>query len=122
MTPIVVNQPQIMQHPKDPDKWILLKKFREVPAGFVFDFASIPRALWWLISPTELGDVGPLVHDYSYRLATGSRAAADKQFLEDMKADGITKWKRNAAYAAVRAFGWMAWGKSPVVIEELQPS
>lgn len=120
MTPVLLNQPKIMQHPKNPDNWILLEKFRDVPAGFVFDFSSIPRALWWLISPVELGDVGPLSHDYAYRMKQGKRSDADKQFLADMKADNIKAWKRNAAYAAVRSFGWMSWGKSKVVIEELQ--
>lgn len=119
MTPIILDQPCLMQHPKNPKQWILLENFREVPKGFVFDFSSIPRALWWLISPTELGDVGPLSHDHSYRTKNKTRKAADEQFLADMKADGIAKWKRNAAYSAVRAFGWMSWGKSKVVIEEL---
>jgi hypothetical protein len=119
VTPIIVNQPVLMQHPKNPKQWILLENFREVPKGFVFDFSSIPRALWWLISPTELGDIGPLRHDLAYRLKRGSRKAVDDQFLADMKADGIKAWKRNAAYSAVRTFGWMSWGKSKVVIEEL---
>jgi hypothetical protein len=119
MTPILLDQPKVMQHPKNPKNWILLEKFRDVPAGFVFDFSSIPRALWWLVSPTELGDVGPLCHDARYRMKSGTRKEADQLFLADMKADGIARWKRNAAYSAVRAFGWLSWGKSKVVIEEL---
>jgi hypothetical protein len=122
MTPVKVDQPVLMQHPKNPKQWILLEDFREVPKGFVFDFSSIPRALWWLISPTELGDIGPLRHDLAYRLTWGTRKAADRQFLIDMEADKIPAWKRNTAYSAVRAFGWMSWGKSKVVIEELIPA
>jgi hypothetical protein len=122
MVAVLLNQPKVMQHPKNPNNWILLERFRDVPQGFVFDFSSIPRALWWFIPPTGLGDVGPLSHDFAYRSKKGTRAAADKQFLADMKADGIPGWKRNAAYTAVRSFGWMSWGKGKVVIEELQPA
>jgi hypothetical protein len=122
MTPIVLDQPKVMQHPKDPDKWILLEDFEGVPKGFVYDFASIPRFLWWLVSPVELGDVGPLKHDWRYANKLGPRGEADKDFSADMKRDNIKTWKRKAAYAGVRSFGWMSWGKSKVVIEELIPA
>ena len=51
-----------------------------VPAGFMFDLSSVPRALWWLIAPFELSIVAPLLHDYLYEhggdLPAGSVHAA----------------------------------------------
>ncbi len=38
-----------------------------IPAGFVFDGASIPRIFWWFLSPTGLLLIPGLVHDFAYR-------------------------------------------------------
>ena len=38
-----------------------------VPKGFLFDGASVPRFLWWLLSPVDLLLIPGLVHDYAYR-------------------------------------------------------
>lgn len=38
-----------------------------IPAGFVFDGASIPRPLWWVLSPVGLLLIPGLVHDFAYR-------------------------------------------------------
>lgn len=84
-----------------------------IPAGFIFDGASVPRLFWMGISPTELGVVAPLVHDWLYR--TGgqygalSRGDADAIFLDHMKAEGVPGWKRWAAYLAVRVGGGGSW-------------
>lgn len=129
MTPAIkLDSPIVMQHPDNPENWILFQDYRYldkgiqrcIPRGFVTDFASIPRLFWNIMSPTELGDVGPIKHDYVYRLGTGTRAQADKQFLHDMKLDGISWWKRSTAYSMVRAFGWGSWNSGKVKIEELQ--
>src|SRR5688500_14765048 len=37
-----------------------------VPAGFVADFASIPRALWSVLLPTGRYMIPATVHDYLY--------------------------------------------------------
>ena len=34
---------------------------------------------------------------------------ADDLFLRLMVAEGVSWWRRNAAYAAVRAAGWTYW-------------
>lgn len=125
MTPIALNAPIVMQHPKNMRNWILCAPFRypggEVPRGFVTDFASIPRLFWNIISPMELGDVGPIKHDWTYRNGFGTRKEADKVFLADMKADGVGWWKRTTAYNLVRAFGGGSWNSGKIVIEELDP-
>ncbi|MDD1782438.1 DUF1353 domain-containing protein [Enterovibrio sp. ZSDZ35] len=38
-----------------------------IPKGFVFDGASIPRPLWFLLSPTGLLFIPGLIHDFGYR-------------------------------------------------------
>lgn len=126
---ISLNSPIVMQHPANVDNWILAAPWRykdgeeerEIPQGFVFDFASIPRLFWNIISPTELGDKGPLEHDWEYRNGIGTRKRADQRLLENMKKDGITWWKRQTAYSLVRLWGWRSWNSGKVVIEELQP-
>ena len=98
-----------------------------VPAGFLFDLSSVPRVLWGLIAPFELSIVAPLVHDflYSYQgsLPAGSvtpphaysRAEADRLFRTTMEQEGVTAWRRQAAYASVRAFGGAGWGRTALV-------
>jgi len=96
----------------------------EIPMGFDFDLASIPRFIWPLISSFELSLVAPLIHDYCYQykgvaahhvwLTDGvpaqnmfddiTRAEADKLFLNLMIREGVPKWKAKSAYSAVRLF------------------
>jgi hypothetical protein len=94
-----------------------------VAAGFEFDLSSVPRLLWWLIAPFELSIAAPLVHDFLYRYRgeppPGSvlpphrytRAESDRLFRRAMEQEGVGAWRRGAAYAAVRAFGRVAWGE-----------
>jgi len=97
-----------------------------IPRGFRWDLASVPRAVWWLISPNDLGLVGPLVHDWLYRCGGVvpaphcepprhfSRAAADELLRELMARDGVAGWRRRFAYRAVRLFGGGSW-RAPAV-------
>ena len=109
--------------------WTLVEDFRAtidrrewfIPAGFCFDLASIPRALWSLLASHELGELAPLCHDYLYRnggmaptadhrgLLYYTRAEADDLFLRQMKEDGVSFHRRRAAYLAVRLFGRRSW-------------
>jgi len=94
-----------------------------VPSGFEFDLASVPRAIWWLISPFDLSIAAPLVHDFLYRHGgappqgaiipprTYARKEADLLFRAIMKEEGVWWWRRAAAYRAVRWFGGAAWRK-----------
>ncbi len=38
-----------------------------IPKNFVFDGASIPKPLWFLLSPTGLLLIPGLIHDFAYR-------------------------------------------------------
>lgn len=92
-----------------------------IPEGYTFDLASIPRGVWTLIAPFELSLVAPLLHDFQYEhkgeLPIGSmmpphkmgRKEVDKIFYEIMKMEGVSWWRRQLAYRAVRWFGGSYW-------------
>ena len=96
--------------------------------GFVTDLASVPRAIWWLISPWDIARAA-IIHDLLYlrirqyraenedvndpnveevmRTYQAAKKAADKVFLTAMKdaQPSVPKWKIYSAYYAVVLFG-----------------
>jgi len=105
----------------------------EVPAGFVYDGASVPRIVWTIsgLRPDGLIRAAATVHDFMYHhkgcLPFGSvrllenpysqqvmdmawsRKQADKLFARMMREAGVSKYRRRLAYLAVRAFGRIWW-------------
>lgn len=82
----------------------------EIPIAFWTDFASIPRGIWPIISPYELGK-GCVPHDFGYYTGLMDKAFWDNVFLACMKHDKISMWKRFVAYVAVDKFGWKTWNR-----------
>ena len=80
-----------------------------IPAGFVTDMASVPRGFWNLFPPTGPYAKAAVYHDYLYQLGSVSRADADREFVEGMRALGVCWITRMAMWAALRLFGWKAW-------------
>ena len=80
-----------------------------VPAGFVTDFASIPRVFWSALRPDGLYTYPAIVHDYLYWEQVVSREAADTVFKFGMEDFRIGSATIAAVYNAVRAFGGGAW-------------
>ena len=77
-----------------------------VPPGFVTDFASVPRAWWWLIPPTGRYAAAAALHDWLYAGDRGvTRRQADALFREAMEVAGVSRWTRTIMYAAVRVGG-----------------
>jgi hypothetical protein len=95
----------------------ILKDTLAVPSGFVTDFASVPRipGIWWIAG--GLADEAAALHDWLYNQKLVDRKIADKIFLEAMKASGVSWWRRNLMYAAVRALGWRHYGKEKVIAD-----
>ncbi len=89
-------------------------KYR-VPAGFVTDFASIPRFARVLIPKLGRYNKAAVLHDAIYQNAAIpvmlNRKGADLTFLGGMVALGVAPWKRRLMYWAVRLGGWAAWKK-----------
>lgn len=99
-----------------------------VPEGFDHDFASVPRPLWTLIAPIDLG-VASIFHDWLYvwagqvetlRWVDGAwepvqtpwtREQADRLFGRLMREQGVVRWRRRAAYLAVHVFAKRFWGR-----------
>jgi len=103
--------------------WILTQDFYfadglyliRVPKEFEFNLASVPRFLWIIIPPFELSILAPLIHDYIYRTdgivenVKYTRLETDKLFKILMKREGVSNFKANISYLAVRALGWIHW-------------
>lgn len=81
----------------------------EVPAGFITDFASVPRGLWNIFPPWGVYGKAAILHDWLYQEQKRTRAESDKIFLEAMKALGVSFLKRRLIYRGVRLGGWLAW-------------
>ncbi|MCK9597464.1 MAG: DUF1353 domain-containing protein [Sphaerochaeta sp.] len=109
-------------------KWKLLRAFTfhvgskagkervQVPAGFVTDFASVPKPFLPLIPFWGKYSKSPILHDYLYRnlgLGRYTRKECDQIFLESMLVD----WRHHkfgltlalTEYYGVRCFGWLSW-------------
>ena len=103
-----------------------------VPAGFIYDGASVPRLVWTIsgLTPDGLMRAAALIHDYLYEyrgeLPTGgwqcqdgdlwrdvgtawTREQADKIFETILRESGVSAYRRKLAYAGVRAGGWAGW-------------
>jgi len=80
-----------------------------IPAGFLTDFASIPRFFWRLLPPTGPYGEPAVLHDYLYRMHRVSRLEADDLFLEAMARTRVSRPIRTVLYWAVRLFGRHAY-------------
>lgn len=82
----------------------------EVKAGFVTDFASIPRAAWRYIDPEDPCILMPSVlHDWEYTRQRFAREQCDLLLREAMRTAGA-RWDQQAlVYRLVRAFGGSHW-------------
>ena len=82
-----------------------------VRAGFDFDGASIPQALWSVYGNPLSGKfrIAALVHDALYASEKVPRELADAIFLDLMKQHKVGYIKRQTMYYAVRSAGWYVW-------------
>ena len=108
-----------------------------VPTGFATDLASVPRAVWWLISPWDIARAA-IIHDLLYKTIRQYRWKRCKQDVSTMKEKEkgycdhklaktasdqvflmamldaepkVPKWKIYPAYWAVVLFG--RWSITP---------
>src|SRR5436190_23208750 len=79
-----------------------------VPAGFVTDFASTPRALWSVIPPTGRYQLVAVVHDFLYWDQGCTRQQADAIFRVAMAESKVKPVERDLMWQAVRRFGQSA--------------
>ena len=117
--------PLVVEPLEDGKNWRLVEEFEfyfddrdgrkaiKIPAGFVTDFASVPRVFWNILPPWGKYGKAAVVHDFCYRTGCVSRKKCDWIFLEGMRVLGVPKWKRLIMWAAVRLFGWSAYVREP---------
>lgn len=80
----------------------------EIAKGFVWDGASIPRWLRWLVRQTDRTKEASMVHDIMYAGGSGvTRKEADDIFLVKLLEDDVKPMKAKAMWMAVRSFGWL---------------
>lgn len=84
-----------------------------VPRGFATDFASVPFWLDGIVPSFGPWAKAAIIHDYLYAghgAKRGlTRAWCDNVFREALKACGVSLWRRNAMWAAVRLGGGNGW-------------
>lgn len=104
-----------MKYPKvqpvgDGKTWKLLENFIykdvKIPAGFLFDFASIPRLVWGVLPPaTGKYKTPALIHDWL--CATNKDWWESLGIFNQAMADyGVPTWKRYIIYVAVYPVGY----------------
>jgi hypothetical protein len=76
-----------------------------VPKGFEWDLASVPRFLWWLMSPDVDSEIAYLIHDYLYVNQTLPRKECDLEMYKWAKATNYTKNKLSAR----NIDNWLRW-------------
>lgn len=90
-----------------------------VPAGYKTDGASVPRAFYNIIARFTDALPAALVHDLRYdpmevdgvKQRVLTRKEADREFYENLRASGVNVARAQAAYRAVRLFGWKPWNR-----------
>ena len=84
----------------------------EVPAGFVTDFASVPRLPIIYMLTGNTAKEAAVVHDYLYGAHITTREVADAVFREASIVTGVPAWRAWMMWAGVRAGGASHWDKS----------
>ncbi len=92
-----------------------------VPAGFVTDFASVPRAFWVLLPPFGRHQLAAIVHDFLYWDQGCTREQADALLRAAMAESAVEPGTRDVIWQAVRAFGGTAWTNNASAKEAGQP-
>lgn len=80
-----------------------------VPAGFVTDFASIPRPFWSFLPPWGKYGAPSVVHDFLYWDQRCTRDQADRIFLLAMEESDVSSFRKFLIHRAVAWGGGFSW-------------
>lgn len=78
-----------------------------VPAGYVTDFASVPRLFWIMFPPDGKYTKAAVIHDYlcdNPKKFTHTRKQTDYVFLTAMLESGVSRFKSFILFSAVRFY------------------
>jgi hypothetical protein len=87
----------------------LLGRIVTVPAGFVTDFASVPRLPIFYLAEGGKGNKAAVVHDWLYSSQAVDRKTADQVLREALICSGYSRATAAVFYAAVRIGGGSHW-------------
>jgi len=79
-----------------------------IPKGFVTDFASIPRLLWFMYPPDGKHRGGAIPHDMGYAVH-GFKSLMDEMFKQLLKSEKVEKSVVNIFFGSVNWFGSFAY-------------
>lgn len=80
----------------------------KIARGFVWDGASVPWFLRWLLARTDKTKEASMVHDLLYAAGNGvARKEADGIFYEKLLEDNVVPWKAQLMRMGIRLFGWL---------------
>lgn len=109
------------------ERWVLLSPLVfysdvlaheiRVPAGFVTDFASVPRVPVAFMLTGNAAHAAAVIHDYLYSSTICTRAQADAVFEEAMAATKQPWWRRKLMWAGVRLFGGAPYNEDQKALE-----
>lgn len=80
-----------------------------VPAGFLTDFASVPRLPVAFLLTGDTGHAAAVIHDYLYTTHQVDRATADGVFKEALRAGDEPGWRAWLMWLGVRVGGGRPW-------------
>ena len=75
-----------------------------VPAGYLTDFATIPRPFWVFLPPWGNYGRAAILHDWLISCHIVPRKLADRIFFEAMTTTGVNPLVRWIMFIAVRSF------------------
>lgn len=93
-----------------------------IPAGFVTDFASIPKILWSTgLTPTGRYGRAAIIHDFLYWAQGCSREQSDRLLVIAMKESGVGTIEENLIYSGVSIGGAKPWDENKKMREKNIP-
>lgn len=106
------------------DFWFAINgKVYKIPAGYRWNGASIPRAVWWIVGSNSSPDLWAfsLIHDWLYLTHHTSREMADAVGYRVLQLSDVSAWRCRVIWGAVRAFGGVsAWGNKDSDKKQIQ--
>ena len=91
-----------------------------IKAGFTYDGANIPRALWGLIGSPFTGRyrLASCVHDALYATHLLPKKLTEDIFYNIMRNDGVAVWRASLIYSGVLVGGFVAWNSHKHTTDE----
>ena len=85
----------------------------DIPEGFIFDWASVPRFLWAIFSPPDTHGIAALIHDWLFWIQTHSRTESDLIFYQAMRdIFETTETRAKLMLYFVQKFSRFAWANN----------